>query len=126
MNGSGLTAKSRSEGDGKQAKWQLIAIESIKQGAFHFLSKPYAIEELLSLCTRALDQQALTREAATLREEKVVLHKRLSAAEEQLGPVAISRRMREVEQLIARTAANPLRGNNRHPHTPPGPPCLTR
>ena len=25
------------------------AIESIKQGAFHFLSKPYAIEELLSL-----------------------------------------------------------------------------
>jgi DNA-binding NtrC family response regulator len=80
------------------------AIESIKQGAFHFLSKPYAIEELLSLCTRALDQQALTREAATLREEKVVLQKRLSAAEEQLGPVAISRRMREVEQLIARIA----------------------
>ncbi len=80
------------------------AIESIKQGAFHFLAKPYAIEELLSLCTRALDQQALTREAATLREEKVVLQKRLHVAEEQLGPVAISRRMREVEQLIARIA----------------------
>ena len=80
------------------------AIESIKQGAFHFLSKPYAIEELLSLCTRALDQQALARETATLREEKEVLQKRLRAAEEQLGPVAISRRMREVEQLVARVA----------------------
>ena len=80
------------------------AIESIKQGAFHFLSKPYAIEELLSLCSRALDQQALTKEAATLREEKVSLQKRLSAAEEQLGPVTISRRMREIEQLIVRVA----------------------
>jgi DNA-binding NtrC family response regulator len=80
------------------------AIESIKQGAFHFLAKPYAVEELLSLCTRALDQQALAREAAKLREEKEDLQKRLRAAEEQLGPVAISRRMREVEQLIARVA----------------------
>ncbi len=33
-----------------------------------------------------------------------MLQKRLRAAEEQLGPVAISRRMREVEQLIARVA----------------------
>ena len=80
------------------------AIESIKQGAFHFVSKPYALEELLSLCTRALDQHALKRETAKLREEKEVLQKRLRAAEEQLGPVAISRRMREVEQLIARVA----------------------
>ncbi len=80
------------------------AIESIKQGAFHFVAKPYAIEELLSLCTRALDQQSLTREAAALREEKKSLQTRLRAAEEQLGPVAISRRMREVEQLIARVA----------------------
>ncbi len=80
------------------------AIESIKQGAFHFLAKPYAVEELLSLCTRALDHQTLTREAAKLREEKEALQRRLREAEEQLGPVAISRRMREIEQLIARIA----------------------
>ena len=80
------------------------AIESIKIGAFHFLSKPYSIEELLSLCTRALEQRDLTKEAQSLREEKVRLQKRLKAAEEQLGPVAISRKMREVEQLIARVA----------------------
>ena len=80
------------------------AIESIKLGAFHFLPKPYAIEELLALCTRALEQQALVREAAGLREEKAQLTKRLREAEEQLAPVAISRRTREVEQLIARVA----------------------
>ena len=80
------------------------AIESIKLGAFHFLSKPYAAEELLSLCSRALEQRDLVRQTETLREEKKELQKQLRAAEDQLRPVAISRRMREVEQLIARVA----------------------
>ena len=80
------------------------AIESIKLGAFHFLSKPYVVEELVSLCTRALDHQTLARETAQLRGEKAALQKQLREAEAQLGPVAISRRMREVEQLIARVA----------------------
>ena len=80
------------------------AIESIKQGAFHFISKPYALEELLGLCKRALDHQELAQEAAKLRVEKGVLQKRLTAAEELLGPVALSRQMREVEQLIRRIA----------------------
>lgn len=80
------------------------AIESIKLGAFHFLSKPYSAEELLSLCTRALEHGDLTRETAVLKQEKELLQQRLRAAEEQLRPVAISRRMREVEQLLARIA----------------------
>ncbi len=80
------------------------AIESIKLGAFHFLSKPYAAEELLSLCARALEQQDLMQEAATLKREKEQLQERLRVAEEQLRPVAISRRMREVEQLLTRIA----------------------
>lgn len=80
------------------------AIESIKLGAFHFIAKPYAVEELLSLCTRAIEQRALAREAEGLRQETARLQRRLRAAEEQLAPVAISRRMREVEQLISRVA----------------------
>jgi DNA-binding NtrC family response regulator len=80
------------------------AIESIKLGAFHFIAKPYAAEELLSLCTRAFEQRALAREAEGLRQETARLQRRLRAAEEQLAPVAISRRMREVEQLISRVA----------------------
>ncbi|MEO6924232.1 MAG: response regulator, partial [Bryocella sp.] len=80
------------------------AIEAIKLGAFHFLSKPYAIEELVSLCHRALEQQALVAKTVVLEKEKAQLQRRLSAAEEELAPVAISRQMRELEQLIARVA----------------------
>ena len=80
------------------------AIESIKLGAFHFLPKPYAVEELISLCHRALEQQALVEKTIVLEKEKAQLQVRLRAAEEQLEPVALSRRMREVEQILARVA----------------------
>ena len=80
------------------------AIESIKLGAFHFVPKPYAVEELISLCARALEQQALVAQTVKLEGEKAQLQVKLRAAEELLAPVAISRRMREVEQLIARVA----------------------
>ncbi|MBC8095241.1 MAG: sigma-54-dependent Fis family transcriptional regulator [Akkermansiaceae bacterium] len=80
------------------------AIDSIKLGAFHFLSKPCVPEELLSLCSLALEQTALVKRAETLMEANEVLQKRLQAAEDRLAPVAISRLMREVEQLIARVA----------------------
>ena len=39
------------------------AIESIKRGADHFISKPYATEELLSLVEKALEKKFLLREA---------------------------------------------------------------
>ncbi len=80
------------------------AIEAIKLGAFHFLSKPYAAEELVCLCGRALEQRALVEQAVTLKLANATLQERLRLAEEKLAPVAISRRMREVEQLIARVA----------------------
>ncbi len=80
------------------------AVESIKLGAFHFLAKPYAVEELVSLCGRALEQRALVERTAALEKEKAQLQIKLRAAEEQLAPVALSRRMREVEQLVARIA----------------------
>jgi DNA-binding NtrC family response regulator len=80
------------------------AVESIKQGAFHFISKPYAVEELLSLITRAVEQRQLVRETETLREEKQQLSRRLENAERQLAPVAKSRSMRNVADLVARFA----------------------
>ena len=42
------------------------AIESIKRGAYHFISKPYAPEELLSLIEKALEKQSLLRETEQL------------------------------------------------------------
>ncbi len=80
------------------------AIESIKLGAFHFVSKPYAPEELLSLISRVVEQRELVRETETLRAETAQLSRRLQKAEEALAPVFNSRRMREIRDLIQRVA----------------------
>src|SRR5467141_1988343 len=52
------------------------AIESIKRGAYHFISKPYAPEELLSLVEKALEKQSLVQETEELREKAQQLEKR--------------------------------------------------
>jgi DNA-binding NtrC family response regulator len=80
------------------------AIESIKLGAFHFISKPYSPEELLNVIGRALEQRQLVREAQTLRRDKQELSKRLENAERQLAPVSKSRSMQEIAELISRVA----------------------
>lgn len=80
------------------------AIETIKQGAFHFIAKPYAVEELISLISRALEQHRLADEAASLRAETQQLSKRLENAERQLARVAKSRTMQDVHELIQRVA----------------------
>ncbi len=80
------------------------AIDSIKLGAFHFISKPYAPEELLSLMLRAFEQQALVRETESLREETKELKAQLKRAEAQLSPVFKNRRMVEIEEFITQIA----------------------
>ena len=80
------------------------AIQSIKLGAFHFVSKPYAPEELLSLMGRALEKRGLERETAVLREESERLVRRLAEAEDRSAPVFHSRCMRQLEDLLKRVA----------------------
>ncbi len=43
------------------------AVESIRQGAYHYLTKPFKTEELALFLRRALDEASLRREAATLK-----------------------------------------------------------
>src|SRR3989440_2638462 len=76
------------------------AIESIKRGAFHFISKPYAPEELLSLIEKALEKQSLLRETQQLRQKTKQLEKRLEIAETRLAPVIKSKAMQEIQELI--------------------------
>lgn len=76
------------------------AIESIKRGAYHFISKPYAPEELLSLIEKALEKQSLLRETEQLRARTVQLEKRLEIAETKLAPVFKSKAMQEIHELI--------------------------
>src|SRR5205085_8883139 len=76
------------------------AIESIKRGAYHFISKPYAPEELLSLIEKALEKQSLLRETQRLRQKTKQLEKRLEIAETRLAPVIKSKAMQEIQELI--------------------------
>jgi DNA-binding NtrC family response regulator len=80
------------------------AIESIKRGAYHFISKPYAPEELLSLVEKALEKQSLLRETEALRQRTQQLEKRLEIAETQLAPVFTSKIMQEIDGLISAMA----------------------
>jgi len=80
------------------------AIESIKRGAFHFISKPYAPEELLSLAEKALEKRSLLHETQALREKAEELEKRLELAETRLAPVFKSKVMQEMEELISAMA----------------------
>ena len=80
------------------------AIESIKRGAFHFISKPYVPEELLSLIARAAEKRELEREALKLRSHAELLSRRLEVAQQQLTPCFPSAKMKEIESLIVRVA----------------------
>jgi DNA-binding NtrC family response regulator len=80
------------------------AIESIKRGAYHFISKPYAPEELLSLVEKALEKQALLRETIALREKTQELTKRLAQAETRLAPIFKSKVMQQIDELISAMA----------------------
>jgi DNA-binding NtrC family response regulator len=76
------------------------AIESIKRGAYHFISKPYAPEELLSLMEKALEKRFLLQEAEELREKTEQLERRLKVAEARPSLIFKSRPMHEIEELI--------------------------
>lgn len=81
------------------------AIESIKRGAYHFISKPYAPEELLSLIEKAQEKQSLLRETVELRQRAEQLEKRLEMVEIQpAGPIFKSKAMQEIDGLISAMA----------------------
>src|SRR5215475_6872423 len=67
------------------------AIESIKRGAYHFISKPYAPEELLSLMEKALEK---------LREKTEQLERQLKLAEARPSLIFKSKAMQQIEDLI--------------------------
>src|SRR3954468_16562182 len=85
------------------------AIESIKRGAYHFISKPYAPEELLSLVEKAVEKQSLLRETAELRQRTQQLERQLEIAETRFAPVFTSKVMQQIDELI--TAMAPSEAN---------------
>src|SRR6266540_1057481 len=73
------------------------AIESIRQGAYHYMTKPFKVDELALFVEKALAESRLRREAIVLRR----------ALREQYGLenlVGASAAMREVCDLVERVA----------------------
>ncbi len=73
------------------------AIESIRRGAYHYLSKPFKVDELLLFLARALEDASVRREASSLKR---ALRERLSIP----NLVGDSAAMRDVADLVARVA----------------------
>lgn len=71
------------------------AVEAIRKGAFHYLTKPFKLDELVVFVTRAVAERSLRREAATLRKQLGVHH----------GLVAQSAAMQRVLQVVQRIAS---------------------
>src|SRR5262249_38699800 len=73
------------------------AVDAIRQGAHHYMTKPFSIDELELFVRRALDEVSIRREARSLRE---TLRERAG-----LGSlVAESPAMREVLDVARRVA----------------------
>jgi two-component system response regulator HydG len=71
------------------------AIESIRRGAYHYITKPFQVAELALFLRRALDESALRREARTLR----------SALRSSLGGmIGDTPGMRDLFDLVRRAA----------------------
>jgi two-component system response regulator HydG len=73
------------------------AVESMKAGAFHFLSKPFAPDDLRNLVNRALEKRRLDMENIYLRQE-------LKSQEDKSLLIYESESMAHIMDMIARVA----------------------
>jgi two-component system, NtrC family, response regulator HydG len=73
------------------------AVESIRRGAYHYLTKPFKVDELALFLGRAIDESELRRETASLRK---AFRDQFSMS----GIVSTSDAMREVIGLAMRVA----------------------
>ncbi len=73
------------------------AVESIRRGAYHYLTKPFKLDELVIFVRRALEERALRRETAELRR---TLGEQFSLA----GVIARSAAMQRVLSIVERIA----------------------
>src|SRR5450631_2770740 len=80
------------------------AVESIRLGAYHYLTKPFKQEELAIFLGRAMEELRIRREASTL---KTALRTRFSASN-LIGQSAAMRAVRERIQRLADAPAPAL------------------
>jgi DNA-binding NtrC family response regulator len=79
-----------------------VAVEAMKRGAFHYLTKPFSLKEVDTLLDKALERLALNREVESLRRE----HDR-TVKQALSGMVGGSPSMRDVKAVLAKVAHSP-------------------
>ncbi|QHQ34801.1 sigma-54-dependent transcriptional regulator [Algicella marina] len=72
-----------------------IAVAAVKQGAYDFIEKPFNIDQLMVVITRALETSRLRRENASLRVREVTNH-------EMIGSSAAFKAMKSQLEKVAR------------------------
>ncbi|HLK88818.1 MAG TPA: sigma-54 dependent transcriptional regulator [Polyangia bacterium] len=80
------------------------AVEAMQSGAFHYLTKPFAMETMLALVERACRERMLTRENAQLRN---ALHENASARR-LLGKSAPMQKLRALIERVAGASSSVL------------------
>ncbi len=75
------------------------AIAAVNQGAYHYIQKPFANDELVAICHRAAEYRTLRSENTTLKKEIKRLDKSKS-----VQPIGASKAFREVMKLAEQVA----------------------
>jgi DNA-binding NtrC family response regulator len=81
-----------------------LAVESMRRGAFDFITKPFVPEVLMATATRAMEHTRLVRENSRLRDTVV----RLEGSSEIIGRSSAIRQLREKIARVAPTNATVL------------------
>ena len=80
------------------------AVEAMRRGAFHYVTKPFELEALRSLVERACRERTLSRENALLRRTL----RTNAAAQQLLGSSAPMRRLRALIEQVSGAASSVL------------------
>ena len=80
------------------------AVEAMKLGAYDYLTKPFAVEDLRAVVNRALERRALQQEVRYLRDELA----RHEGFDQLVGRSPAMRRVYEIVRQIADTTATVL------------------
>ncbi len=82
------------------------AVQSIKLGAFDFISKPPDLNRLLSAIRNALDRKKLIQENISLSHENKILKKKVQKKYEMIG---FSDKLDDIKQMIEKVATTDAR-----------------
>ena len=80
------------------------AVEAMRRGAFHYVTKPFELDALRALCERANRERSLSRENALLRRTL----RANAAAQRLLGQSAPMRRLRALIEQVSGAASSVL------------------